>query len=301
MGSFRGHALPGTFFIIIGIWWTIKYALKYACKKHKRTSYLGSKTLFHRIEVVEGIVIVCMALTGTLGEQFVDGGPHLSLYNYKEGQWVQLLSWHHSTMYFFFGLVGVVNILRLITNSLPISLTKLLLSNALFVEAFILYNHTHGREMLDIFVHQLLVLAVFVAGLIAFLEFLLRNNVTVELLRTTFILLQGSWFWQISFVLYPPSGGPGWDSVDHNNIMFLSLCFCWHYALNLIIVGVIYAFVTWLTSGPHPHRGWAASKNNGNIQGASLAHVSSLPWPKEDYCLFLFQKASDPPYPLTVF
>ncbi|KAF0876008.1 TFG protein, partial [Crocuta crocuta] len=245
MGSFRGHALPGTFFIIIGIWWTIKYALKYACKKHKRTSYLGSKTLFHRIEVVEGIVIVCMALTGTLGEQFVDGGPHLSLYNYKEGQWVQLLSWHHSTMYFFFGLVGVVNILRLITNSLPISLTKLLLSNALFVEAFILYNHTHGREMLDIFVHQLLVLAVFVAGLIAFLEFLLRNNVTVELLRTTFILLQGSWFWQISFVLYPPSGGPGWDSVDHNNIMFLSLCFCWHYALNLIIVGVIYAFVTW--------------------------------------------------------
>ncbi|XP_039107904.1 transmembrane protein 45A isoform X2 [Hyaena hyaena] len=246
MGSFRGHALPGTFFIIIGIWWAIKYTLKYACKKHKRTSYLGSKALFHRIEVVEGIVIVCMALTGTLGEQFVDEGPHLSLYNYKEGQWVQLLSWHHSTMYFFFGLVGVVNILRLITNSLPISLTKLLLSNALFVEAFILYNHTHGREMLDIFVHQLLVLAVFVAGLIAFLEFLLRNNVTVELLRTTFILLQGSWFWQISFVLYPPSGGPGWDSVDHNNIMFLSLCFCWHYALNLIIVGVIYAFVTWL-------------------------------------------------------
>lgn len=55
--------------------------------------------------------------------------------------------------------------------------------------------------MLDIFVHQLLVLAVFVAGLIAFLEFLLRNNVTVELLRTTFILLQGSWFWQVSWGL----------------------------------------------------------------------------------------------------
>lgn len=77
--------------------------------------------------------VIC-SFAGTLGEQFVDEGPRLSLYNYKEGQWVQLLSWHHSTMYFFFGLVGVVNILRLITNSLPISLTKLLLSNALFVE-----------------------------------------------------------------------------------------------------------------------------------------------------------------------
>lgn len=187
-----------------------------------------------------------MALTGMLGEQFVTEGPHLALYNYKEGQWVQLLSWHHSTMYFFFGLVGVANILRFIINSFPISLIKLLLSNALFVEAFILYNHTHGREVLDIFVHQLLVLAVFVAALIGFLEFFVRNNVIVELLQMTFILLQGSWFWQIGFVLYPPSGGPAWDSMDHDNIMFLSICFCWHYTLHIVIVGVIYAFVTWL-------------------------------------------------------
>lgn len=64
MGSFKGHALPGTFFYIMGIWWTLKSILKYACKRHKRTSYLGSKTLFHRIDIVEGIVLICMALTG---------------------------------------------------------------------------------------------------------------------------------------------------------------------------------------------------------------------------------------------
>ncbi|CAD7670888.1 unnamed protein product [Nyctereutes procyonoides] len=301
MGSFKGHALPGTFFIIMGIWWTVKCILKYACKKHKRTSYLGSKALFQRIEIFEGLVIIGMAITGMIGEQFIPGGPHLALYNYKEGQWVELLNWHHFTMYFFFGLLGVANILCFIISSLPTSLTKLMLSNALFVEAFIMYNHTHGREMLDIFVHQLLVLAVFVTGLIAFLELFIRTSITVELLRTSFILLQGSWFWQIGFVLYPPSGGPAWDTMDHNNVMFLTICFCWHYALNMVVVGMIYAFVTWLTSGPHLLRGWATSKNNGSIQGASLAHVSSLPEPKEDYCLFLFQKASDLSYPLTVF
>lgn len=64
MGSFKGHALPGTFFIIMGIWWAIKCILKYACKKHKRTSYLGSKALFQRIEIFEGIVIIGMAITG---------------------------------------------------------------------------------------------------------------------------------------------------------------------------------------------------------------------------------------------
>ncbi|KAM5333457.1 transmembrane protein 45A isoform 1-T11 [Glossophaga mutica] len=294
MGSFKGHALPGTFFYIMGIWWALKSVLKYACKRHKRTSYLGSKALFHRIDIVEGIILICMALTGMLGEQFIVGGPHLSLYDYKKGQWVQLLGWHHTTMYFFFGLLGVANILCSTISSIPTSLSKLMLSNALLVEAFIFYNHTHGREILDIFVHQLLVLIISLAGLLAFLEFLIRHNVILELLRASFILLQGSWFWQIGFVLYPPSGGPAWDLMDHENIMFLTICLCWHYAFSFVIIGVIYAFVIWLTSGPHLLRGWATSKINAGIQGASLPHVSSFPESKEDYCLFLFQKPSDP-------
>lgn len=72
--------------------------------------------------------------TGMLGEQFIVGGPHLTLYDYKKGQWVQLLGWHHTTMYFFFGLLGVANILCSTISSIPASLTKLMLSNALLVE-----------------------------------------------------------------------------------------------------------------------------------------------------------------------
>lgn len=72
------------------------------------------------------------------------------------------------------------------------------------METFIFYNHTHGREMLDVYVHKLLVLAAFLTGLVAFMEIIARTNIAVELLRTSFVLLQGSWFWQIGFVLYPP-------------------------------------------------------------------------------------------------
>lgn len=64
MGNFKGHALPGSCLFILGIWWTIKCILKYAFKKQKRTSYLDSKALFRRIEILEGIVLVGMALTG---------------------------------------------------------------------------------------------------------------------------------------------------------------------------------------------------------------------------------------------
>ncbi|XP_073929085.1 transmembrane protein 45A-like isoform X2 [Castor canadensis] len=238
MGDFPGHALAGSFFFIMGLWWSTKSILMHVCKKQKRACFLGSKALFHRSEILEGMVIVGMVLTGIVCLQ--------SAATSKEGQWVRILRWHHLTIYLFYGLCGVVNILCFTITSLPVSLTKLMLSNAFFADAFTLYNHTHGREMVDIFVHQLLTFATILAGLVAFIEFLTRSKVTLVLLRSSLIMLQGSWLWQAGFVLYAPTGGPAWDLEDHSNIMLLSLCFCWHYAFICIIIGVIYAVVTWL-------------------------------------------------------
>ncbi|XP_059133575.1 transmembrane protein 45A-like isoform X1 [Peromyscus eremicus] len=291
MGSFKGHVLPGIFFIIMGFWWGTKSILKYVYKKQTRTCYLSSKTLFRRAEIWEGVVIIFMALTGMVGEQFISGGPSLTLY--KDGQWNQLLGWHHTTMYFFFGLQGAIHILCFTTNFLPLSLSKLMLSNAIFVESFIFYNHTHGREMLDVFVHQLLVFATILGGLTTFMEFLTKNNVLLELLRSSFIILQGTWFWQIAFVLYPLKGSPPWNLTDTENKMFLTMCFSWHYASAFIIIGLNYAFITWLTSGPHLLRGWGVFRNSTRMQGKTLLRVRSPPEPADDYCLFMFQKPSD--------
>ncbi|XP_042115369.1 transmembrane protein 45A-like isoform X1 [Peromyscus maniculatus bairdii] len=291
MGSFKGHALPGTFFIIMGFWWGTKSILKYVYKKQTRTCYLSSKTLLRRAEIWEGVVSIFMALTGIVGEQFISGGPYLILY--KDGQWNQLLGWHHTTMYFFFGLQGATHILCFTTNFLPLSLSKLMLSNAIFVESFIFYNHTHGREMLDVFVHQLLVFTTILTGLVTFMEFLAKNNVLLELLRSSLIILQGTWFWQIAFVLYPLSGSPPWNLTDIENKMFLTMCFSWHYASTFIIIGLNYTFITWLTSGPHLLRGWGVFGNSTRMQGKTLLRVRSPPEPADDYCLFMFQKPSD--------
>lgn len=50
---------------------------------------------------------------------------------------------------------------------------------------------------------------------------------------------------QIGFVLYPLNGEE-WNQEDHGNIMFITMCYCWHYAVALLIVGLNYSVVWWL-------------------------------------------------------
>ncbi|XP_013007181.2 transmembrane protein 45A-like [Cavia porcellus] len=243
IGNLPGHLFAGTCCLIFGVWWSTKSILKHLCKKQKKIYYFDSKT-FHRSEVLGGIVIASFGFIGMIGSLFLSGRSHLSLY--KENHWNNLRDWHHITIYFFISMIGVANILRVTISTLPVSLTKFMIANAFFVEAFIFYNHTHGRAMLDAFVHQLVGFVSFLTGLVAFIGLFIENNVLLELLLSSFIFLQGTWYFQIGFVLFPPKGSPTWDLTDHENRVFISMCFCWHYAMAYIIIGVNYAFVVWL-------------------------------------------------------
>ncbi|KAG8136732.1 hypothetical protein E2320_005287 [Naja naja] len=187
MGNFKGHALPGSFFLLFGLWWSVKYPFRYLCQGRKNI-YLGSKAGFQRLEFTEGIIKVVFALIGMMAEQFVPDGPHLKLYNNEKKQWNCLMNWQHATMYLFYGISGLVDIVTHSTNVLPEALGRMMLSLAVFVE---------GELM-------------------------------------------------IGFVLYPPSGSTEWNQVDHNNIMFLTMCYCWHYAITLLIMGVNYTLVSWV-------------------------------------------------------
>ncbi|XP_048201759.1 transmembrane protein 45A-like [Perognathus longimembris pacificus] len=163
----------------------------------------------------------------------------------KEGQWVRLLRLHHLTIYIFFAFWTVAQILCFTIRSIPVSLTNLMLANAFLVNAFIFYNHTHGRAVVDILLHQLLCFASFMAGLVSFIEVIIRKNIMLALLRSSLTILQGSWLWQLAFVLFPPTGVLAWDLNDHSNSVFFTMCFCWHYAFSYVIMGVVYVAVTW--------------------------------------------------------
>ncbi|XP_062817341.1 transmembrane protein 45B [Anolis carolinensis] len=241
MANFQGHALPGSFFLLFGFWWAVKCVLKHYSRKLNKKNNLHRS--FDKLEVIEGAVKVTFATIGILAEQFVPDGPHLYLYTREPWSWVKMMNWQHSTMYLFFGLSGVMDVLTYSPARLPLGLDRLMLAIAVFIEGFLFYFHVHNRPMLDQHIHTLLLTAIFGGSISILLEVFLRDNVILELFRSSLTILQGSWFWQIGFVLFPPFGGPAWDQEDHETMMFVTMCFCWHYAVAILIVVLIYTLV----------------------------------------------------------
>ncbi|GAA6105666.1 transmembrane protein 45B [Tachysurus ichikawai] len=244
MANFKGHALPGTFFCLFGFWWSLKCPLRHSWKKKQHGTRQNLPLFFNRIDLIEGSAKIFFAFVGIMAEQFVPDGPHAHLYN---GEWVKLMNWQHSTMYLFFGISGIADVLSISSLPVPAGLDRLGLSLALFVEGFLFYFHVHNRPALDQHIHSLLLVAVFGGAASTMLEAFLRDNVLLEVFRSSLAILQGTWFYQIGFVLYPLNGDE-WNEEDHGNIMFITMCFCWHYAVALLIVGVNYSTVWWITN-----------------------------------------------------
>ena len=67
------------------------------------------------------------------------------------------------------------------------------------------------------------------------LEAYFRESVVVALGRTYFTLLQGTWFYQVGFILYPPSWMLPWDQEDHEQMMIVTVIYSWHYAIAGIV------------------------------------------------------------------
>lgn len=62
MANFKGHALPGSFFILFGFWWSLKYPLKYHCRKLNKN--VNGNRGFENVEVIEGAIKVVFSIIG---------------------------------------------------------------------------------------------------------------------------------------------------------------------------------------------------------------------------------------------
>ncbi|XP_035674526.1 transmembrane protein 45B-like [Branchiostoma floridae] len=251
MVGLPGHAAPGSFFLLFGIWWTVKYSVMWAGRMGGRQTCTGPAMcknvtnaplvcrLLSRVPVI-GLCKIGFSLGGLIGQQVT---ANWTLINPTNGQFQNLNDWQHTTMFLFFIFSGFCDFLVAFKAPVPSGIDYLSFSMAFAVEGLLFFYHLHGRAELDVHLHKLLLLAIAACAIVSGLEAWNSDTLLLPMIRTAFVLLQGTWFWQVGLILYPPFPGNKWDLTSHANMMFVTMAFCWHILGILLFMCVVYTVV----------------------------------------------------------
>ncbi|XP_042329912.1 transmembrane protein 45B-like [Sceloporus undulatus] len=148
-------------------------------------------------------------------------------------------------MYIAFAFAGIVGILTQCKFQIPVGLDYFLLYLSLFNEGLLFYTHAGRVSTLDQYIHYILLIPIFSGAVCSLLEVWLRNNPVLELFRTSMFITQGTWMWQIGYVLYPLWEAPSWDHNDQKTLSFMAMCYCWHCQSTVLFLSIIYGIVYW--------------------------------------------------------
>lgn len=261
MGSFVGHAVPGSMFLLLSIWWFLGALIRtHQNTKTRRGLLRSSGTVNTRLKSLspvwypcpgktlskiplEPIVKVFCAFLGVLGELVIHASWALIG---KDGEFVKdnVNNHSHTAMYCFFGLSGVVDLVIWYgALPLPPMCDYLIMSACFWVEGFLFYFHLHGHEELSVRLHTILYIIIFITAALFLADvFFTQNRALFSLMRAILLGVQGSWFYQIAFVLYGPNP---WKNTP-TNVEVLSIAFAWHLfiflCLSLVIVAMFNRF-----------------------------------------------------------
>ena len=250
MGSFAGHVLPASYFIVVGVWWWLHILAMIAkaqakCLKHRDKRRPNSfesnidfvSTTWHKVPVpylrtvpFEPGLKVIAGMVGIIND--------LSWADWRlkdeHDDFSHLNNFAHSTMYSTVLLGGVVEILRFYSILfLPAATDHVLGSLAFFLIGELFYFHIDGRSVLDQKLHILICITAFAISIIFLLEAWRRKSFLLFMARTILVVLMGTWFIQIAHVLY---GTHPWKDTAPNR-EFVIIVFSWH------IIGVLFTFL----------------------------------------------------------
>ncbi|XP_074655506.1 transmembrane protein 45B-like [Tubulanus polymorphus] len=152
----------------------------------------------------------------------------------------------HITMYGGFIICGILDILvHYKIRFVPKNADYLASALAFAIELILFKFHLHGRSRLDIQIHTLLVYIVALNVITILAEMRYPNSVIAGLARAFFVILQGTWFYQVAFILYNPiPGAEPWDGENHEQMMITTIIFGWHMLIILIAMITIGAIVS---------------------------------------------------------
>jgi Na+-transporting methylmalonyl-CoA/oxaloacetate decarboxylase gamma subunit len=258
MGSLGGHLVPGTIFIIIGLWWIYSAWLRYfVCRRRRQPFYVttsfpchccGTRTIKLPIEaffVLFGTSLgILIELIGGFNRTVDPSTHHMSFYEGANNL-------QHFAMYSMFFLVGIIELCVHYELPLPKHIDGVAGCLAFISEALLFYFHGHTRDPVEVQLHVFLVLAILGTVVCGITEILQQDKqVYPTLMRAYFTVLQGSWFYTTGFLLYDPFHGHYDASEDpdpHRTLMLVAYYFVLHMGVILALL-LLLAVLAYRTS-----------------------------------------------------
>ncbi|KAK4469794.1 hypothetical protein MN116_007310 [Schistosoma mekongi] len=270
MGTFGGHALPGSFFILFGLWaiWHILekfyrrklYELnksneevpEYTC----RISYPIERRNFsdddnnddadrggggggcsptccrccRKSFPLDSLTKLMCCIIGITGEVITGFS--------QDWIFVHIGNAQHSTMFSLFGLSGAIELCIFYgILKIPLQTEYLFHGIALLGELFLFVFHLHQRSPLDVYLHLLLTSMIILCVLVSIAELLHPHEPIYGLMRSWTYLMQGTWFWQVGAILYPKTSWmPIWDQAAKQSIPAAANLFAYHMLGNFVVI-----------------------------------------------------------------
>lgn len=152
---------------------------------------------------------------------------------------------HHTAMLFGFFLGSWVEILAHYKVPLPPRICQVMGVLGFAVEAITMVFHLHARTILDAHSHVLLAVIIVCCMLSAIGECFNPDCFWFVTSRSFFCLMQGTWFLQIAFVIFPQTTNPYfvWDEDSHRSVSLLTMSFSYHLSGNAFILLVVYLLI----------------------------------------------------------
>lgn len=248
MGTLEGHLLPGIFFLFFSVYYAVLLSLALLRgQRFLKPPVSPREKQGHRwwqLVPVEGVVKVVISLAGIIPEFFYPPGVNrLKMIDWEDPKRPFLFqnNWQHVTMYGFFLLSGVVDIVSQSCQARQnIKLERAAEALAFFVLALLMAAHIENKSTLEIRVHVLFIVPTFLVSLALTIEVWVPDQPQLWVLKSWMGLVLSNWLLQLSVLMYVPPSGQPWRAENPVDLAFISIFFCWHLGLGAAMLVAIY-------------------------------------------------------------
>eukprot|EP01018_Ginkgo_biloba_P007616 Gb_17402 [translate_table: standard] len=217
MGSFKGHVLPGSLFLVVGVWHVWNSIMNYVMnsKSHRVRTWHPVPGVNGNLKYLELYIIVIGSFVDMCIEFFYS--THLKIFVQGVLNPSHMNDFEHAGMLLMFFIFGIAVLVSEKTRYLPLpnGVLQMLAATAFCAEYLLFSFHSTSHAGLEGRYHQLLVLLVGLCITSAVFGAAFPTSFVVDLLSGIAITLQGIWFYQIAFTLYGPMMPTGCSLNSH--------------------------------------------------------------------------------------